>query len=134
VSDVYALDTNALVFYGLNDLHRLGKRARAIIDRFEAGTASLVVPSVALIELWFLFQAGRFPVEITLATWWQEVLKSGLLSIDLTAEDVMAATSLAWGHRDPYDRLIVASTLRYGCPLITSDAAIAAWGGIEVIW
>jgi PIN domain nuclease of toxin-antitoxin system len=134
VSDVYALDTNALIFYGFDQLNKLGKTARRIVDQFESGAVSLVVPSIALAELWTVLKGSRFRLETTLETWWKPIENGGVLPIDLTAEDVMTAASLGWAHRDPFDRLIVATTLRYGCPLLTADQAIADWGGIEVVW
>jgi PIN domain nuclease of toxin-antitoxin system len=33
--------------------------------------------------------------------------------------------NLAWEHRDPADRTIVALATRFKCPLITSDGVIA---------
>ena len=134
MSDVYAFDTNALVLYGFGRRNKLGRRALKVLDRFRAGHASVVVPSIALVELWYLVRGGRFQVETSLRRWWNQVASTGLLSIDLTAEDVMTAASLDWDHRDPFDRLIVATALRYGCPLITADEAIASWGGVDVVW
>lgn len=134
VSDVYALDTNALIFYSTDQLNKLGPKARTVLDQFENRAVSLVVPSIVLVELWYVHKGGRFQVETTLAAWWRRIESSGVLSIDLTAEDVMLATSLDWAHRDPFDRLIVATTLRYGCPLLTADEAITSWGGIDVVW
>jgi len=134
VSDVFALDTNALLYYATDQFNRLGRQAKEVISRFEGGSASLVVPSPVLVEIWFLLKAGRFVAEPTLGKWWNRLTRSGLLSVDLTAEDVVTATSLHWDHRDSYDRLIVAIALRVGCPLVTADAAISEWGGIDVVW
>lgn len=37
-------------------------------------------------------------------------------------------------HRDPADRLIVATAMELGAPLVTKDAHIQAFGGVETIW
>ncbi|MFL5404749.1 MAG: hypothetical protein ACJ79O_02715 [Myxococcales bacterium] len=47
----------------------------------------------------------------------------------------MAASELDWDHKDVFDRLIVvACALRLDLPLITGDAVITDWGGVQIQW
>ena len=39
---------------------------------------------------------------------------------------------LNWEHRDPADRVMVATAQRFGCPLVTSDAVISRFYGRSV--
>ena len=45
----------------------------------------------------------------------------------------LRVASLPHHHRDPFDRLLVAQSQIEGLPLMTADAAIAAYD-VEVIW
>lgn len=39
----------------------------------------------------------------------------------------LLSAELDWPHRDPADRVIVATAMSFGCPLITSDRAIGGF-------
>jgi PIN domain nuclease of toxin-antitoxin system len=41
---------------------------------------------------------------------------------------------LDWGHKDPFDKLLVAQAMRLGAVLVTADAAVRAFGGVGVFW
>lgn len=44
--------------------------------------------------------------------------------LEISAADAILAGELAWDHRDPFDRMIVAQAARRGYRLATSDAAL----------
>lgn len=52
----------------------------------------------------------------------------------MTSSLWIQSLALDWEHRDPADRVIVATALHRGVPLVTKDEAIRAWGGVECIW
>lgn len=45
----------------------------------------------------------------------------------------LTSVELPWAHRDPADRVIVATAQMYGCPLVTQDLAIRAFYA-QSIW
>jgi PIN domain nuclease of toxin-antitoxin system len=51
--------------------------------------------------------------------------------LPLDAED---AGDLLWRHGDPFDRLLVAQTIRQGLILVTADKAIRAFDGVAQLW
>jgi len=53
--------------------------------------------------------------------------------LDVSSEDWIATVELAWEHRDPADRVVVATAMRRGLPLITSDAEMNKFYP-DVIW
>jgi PIN domain nuclease of toxin-antitoxin system len=131
---MYALDTHPLVFYAADQMGKLGKAARQVFEAFEAGRVSLFVPAPVLLEVWMLVKGGRIQMETSLDAWWKRISAPQLFSVDLSGEDVLRAASLRWHHGDLFDRLIVAIALRLDCPLLTRDAAITDWGGVDVVW
>jgi PIN domain nuclease of toxin-antitoxin system len=63
-----------------------------------------------------------------------EVLNEGwtLLPIDVRAAS--SAGSLAWEHRDPFDRVLAAQAMNEGLRLVTRDPAFATLAGLEIFW
>jgi PIN domain nuclease of toxin-antitoxin system len=37
-------------------------------------------------------------------------------------------------HRDPFDRMLIATALVEGCPIISSDREFKSYKGLQVIW
>ena len=52
---------------------------------------------------------------------------------ELQPDDLVIAHSLHF-NRDPFDRLIVATTIRLGLPLMTADGDIAQAKSCEIFW
>ncbi len=46
----------------------------------------------------------------------------------------LRSASLSWEHRDPADRVIVATALRLGVPILTKDAQIQSFDGVQSVW
>ncbi len=44
------------------------------------------------------------------------------------------SVGLDWEHNDPADRVIVATALQKGVPLLTKDRVIRTFAGIRTIW
>jgi PIN domain nuclease of toxin-antitoxin system len=52
----------------------------------------------------------------------------------LDAELLCAAADLPFVHRDPFDRVLVATALRHDLVIITSDRFISGYPGIRTLW
>ena len=44
------------------------------------------------------------------------------------------AAALSPIHRDPCDRMVIAAAQLHGMPILTPDAFIASYPGVQVIW
>ena len=51
----------------------------------------------------------------------------------VTAMHAAAVERLAWHHRDPFDRLLVAQASVERCALVTADRRLAAHP-VEIVW
>ena len=134
MSGVYVTDTHALVFWATDKTRRLGKRARGVFEQHEEQRAAIYVPAIVSFEVSLLVRSGVLKVDSGLRSWWATIGSDNLIMVDNTHDDVLGAHELNWEHPDLYDRMIVQTALRLGVPLITADAAITEWGGVEVIW
>lgn len=134
VPEVVVVDTHALFWFATDNSRRLGRLARRVFDMFEQGRCSVCVPATVLTELWFLSLNGTLVIQSSFRAWWRQQRNEMLVEVPLEHDDVLVASSLDWVHRDPQDRLIVATAMRLDVPLVTADEAIHDWGGIEVLW
>ena len=60
------------------------------------------------------------------------VARHGLLELPVTAD--VAAVALPDIRNDPFDRILIAETLERKCRIVTKDAVIPTYPGIQVVW
>lgn len=127
------LDTHVLV-WALMAPDLLSPRARTAIEAAPAWAVS----SASLYEIRYKHRIGKWPEVSTIAT---EDLADRLaeLGIDMrpaTGAVMDLAGGLDWSHRDPFDRMIVATCLVEGLPLVSKDATLDTVPNTEIkrIW
>ena len=126
------LDTHALLWWAL-DPDRLSPAAAASVREMErrGGFAS----AISIWELGIKIQRGKLDLGISIEEFARRIDKSA--TVQLLAVDTatwLRSLELPWDHRDPADRVIVATALLQGVPLITADAEIHRFDGIKCIW
>jgi len=129
---VILLDTHALLWWALDPDH-LSRTAAETIATMEqhGGFAS----SISIWELGIKVQRGKLDLPITVDELARRVERGGaveLLSIDTTTW--LRSLNLDWAHRDPADRLIVATALMKEVPVLTKDRILHDFEGVECVW
>lgn len=120
------LDTNVLLWSRFGH-ERLGARARRTIERaWLAGDAA--VSAISFWEVALLHDKGRLTLLRDIRSWRDQLLRGGLAEIPVDGGIGIRAASLEDFHRDPADRLIVATALD-GHRLVTADRRILDWPG-----
>lgn len=76
-----------------------------------------------------LWQKGRLDLLVPVDIMYRELIQGGLNDIAVTGDIGVRAANLADFHKDPADRLIVATALAGGHQLVTSDRKILDWSG-----
>lgn len=94
------------------------------------------MPAISLWEVALLVAKGRLEFKQELRDWFEQALQQPRVAVmPLSAAIALRAASLGPEfHRDPADRLIVATALELGAPLVTTDRQIRAFAGVETIW
>jgi len=124
---VVLLDTHVLVWY-LEGEDRLGTGARRLCDEaLEQG--ALYVSTISLFEISQLVSRKRLRLTVDAYAWRARMLSLDIGEAEITGDIAMAAPLLPDLHRDPADRLIVATALAYDWLLITADEEILGWSG-----
>ncbi len=125
-------DSHALIWH-LDQPRKLGKRARRIFDAAEGGRGVVVIPTTCLVEIVDLVHKGTIDLHGSYTDWLDDVERSPSYHIAPLTLDVCRAAYDLYAIPERSDRLVAATALSLGLPLITRDPAIAA-AGIDVIW
>jgi PIN domain nuclease of toxin-antitoxin system len=129
---VILLDTHIVVWLAFEP-DRLSKRAREAI-RAARVQGGLAIAGITLAELAWLAENRR--IETTLSTEsFVRQCAAKMTVLPITPEIAARAVSLPDPYpKDPQDRLIGATALVEGVPLVTHDEQIKKSGMIPVIW
>ncbi|MFN3761748.1 MAG: type II toxin-antitoxin system VapC family toxin [Anaerolineae bacterium] len=132
---VAVTDTHSLIWF-LEDSPRLGPGAGQFFDKCVNGQGIVYVPTICLVEIVYLCEKGRIPTEFQ--TMLSEELRGssgGFIVTDLTWPVVEALSRVPrYPAPDMPDRIIAATALALGVPLITRDRALEQVPGLRVIW
>lgn len=126
------LDTNALIFDALEP-SRLSPSAAAAIDAGSAAKA-LSVCDISLWEVAMLIERGRVEVAADAKTFLGATLASRGIRVLGISPAIAALSASIPLHGDPADRLIAASAIVNGAPLVTSDRRLRDSPLVTTIW
>jgi PIN domain nuclease of toxin-antitoxin system len=131
---VILLDTCALVFDALAP-ERLGTEARRAIEAGD-GNGVLACSDISLWEIAMLIAKGRLDPGTDTLSFLKLVLASRMTRpLPITPEIArISADDSLFVHHDPADRIIAATALHHGGPLVTCDEALRTVKGLKTIW
>jgi PIN domain nuclease of toxin-antitoxin system len=127
-------DTHALIWY-LEDSPRLGPAAKQVFDACDRGELRVYVPTICLVEILYLQEKGRIPTPLKAQLDTElDSGATGLAAVALTAEVARTVADVPRGDvPDMPDRIIAATALHLGVPLISRDHRIEL-ADVETIW
>lgn len=133
--ELAVVDTHALIWWIVGQHRLLGRRAREFVSRVDEGRAVACVSILSLVECSEALWSGRIrlpePWEALLAR--LESTPSRYQVVPLTTA-IVARSHALYAIPERGDRLIAATAVELGYPLITRDPEIAAAIGAEQIW
>lgn len=129
------LDTHALVWLSADRDHfRLSKDARRAIDQARRDGKGLAICDISLLELSTLMGLGRINVSVSFELFLQ-VVEEKFIILPITIKACAQALHLPPSYpKDPADRIIGATAIVNGIPLITADRAIRESQAVATIW
>jgi PIN domain nuclease of toxin-antitoxin system len=129
VTDRLLLDTHvALWLDSGND--RLLASTRALIDGCWQNGGTIFLSAVTAWEIALLVDTGRIDLDIPVEAWIERFLdRPGIEGVPIGYRAASRSYQLyQLEHRDPADRLLIATAIELGCPLVTYDERIARFG------
>lgn len=127
---IYLLDTVALIRH-FSGMGRIGRKAADVLDRLEAGSDLLLISVISLMEVLYLSEKKRIPVDLA-GTLHRVRASECYAVVDLNAEILTVAETISF--RELHDRLILATASWFGVAVLSSDHEFQRVGGIEVVW
>lgn len=128
------LDTHTLVWWVTGD-PALSKKAKAAIEREQAG-GDIVVSSISAWEIATLVKRDRLVLSMDVSSWLAAVTQ--INAVRFVPVDVEVATKSVElpgeFHKDPADRMIIATARKLAVPLVTKDGRIQAYAHVKTIW
>jgi PIN domain nuclease of toxin-antitoxin system len=130
---VIVIDSHIVAWLSLAP-HRLSRSAAKSTHASREEGEPVAVAAVSIYEFALMVVRNRIGTHLPLEKL-IEVLTANFVILPLTAEIAVTAAQMPEGFpRDPFDRIIAATALVNGAPLITADGAIQKSGVVETIW
>jgi PIN domain nuclease of toxin-antitoxin system len=112
------LDTHALYWWVNRTPDKLGQQQIEAIETAE----SLSVSAMTCWEMAWLVKHGRIALKLPVSDWLKQVEENGIAVIPVTRSIAECAVSLPEHHKDPVDRIIIATTIEYKAQLLSVDS------------
>ena len=127
------LDTHVVIWLALEP-GRISKRARAAIQETRQRGEGLAVSDITLLEIATIENKGRIKLDASLEAFLAEI-EARFIVLPITGRICVSALALPAAYpRDPADRVIGATALVEGFPLITADDGIRRSKALKTIW
>ena len=142
MNDALLLDTHIVLWLETGD-ERLRRETRESIDACWAAGGTIYVSAVTAWEIALLAEAGRLELDVPTQAWMARLLsRPGVVEAPLGWRAATGAYALdGLEHRDPADRMLIATAIALDCPLVTYDERIIAFAerqgrrqGFSVAW
>jgi PIN domain nuclease of toxin-antitoxin system len=132
-SPVILLDTHVVVWLALEPA-RISKKARAVIEDMRHSGQGLAISDITLLEIAMIERRGRIKLNASLETFLSEI-EAKFVVLPLTGRVCVRAIGLPAAYpKDPADRVIAATALVEGIPLVTADDDIQRSKALRTIW
>jgi PIN domain nuclease of toxin-antitoxin system len=129
VSDGLLLDTHIALWLDSGS-SRLRRDTRALVDNHWRDGGTVLLSAVSAWEIALLVDAGHITLDLPVAAWIERFLdRPGIEAAALGHGAASRAYQLHHlEHRDPADRLLIATAIELACPLVTYDDRITRFG------
>ena len=122
------MDTCALIWLSMGS-KELSKEARRAIEAADV----VHVSAISAFEIGFKYSFGELVLPCDPHKWYHDVIAHHQVSeIAVDGKLAMASTKLPLIHRDPCDRIIIATAKLRGLRVVTADERFASYG-VEVV-
>ncbi len=125
MTDRLLLDTHIALWLDSGD-DRLRASTRALIDGCWQNGGAILLSAITVWEIALLVDTGRIDLDVPVAAWIERFLdRPGIEGVPLGHHAASRSYQLHHlEHRDPADRLLIATAIELACPLVSYDERI----------
>lgn len=128
------LDTNALIWW-VGHFNKLSKKAELSIEKAR-GEKAVYISSISVWEIYTLVKKGKLDLNTLPNNWLGKIEELSFVNF-VPIDNKIAVLSVNlpdFSHKDPADRIIIATALSLGATLITSDKKILDYPQVQSVW
>jgi len=104
-------------------------------ERLEAPASSVFVSAITAFEIGQKHASGKLALPLPSREWFEATLgQHGLEELPVSSLIALDATALPPIHRDPFDRIVVATALARNLTILTCDRIIPLYPGVRTLW
>jgi len=123
------LDTHTFL-WAISDDPRLSRRAAQIF----IGPSDVWLSVASIWEILIKASVGKMPLPKPAAPYLMKRLAENRVQLlPITLDHILKTEELPMHHRDPFDRMLIAQSLKEGWPIISEDPVFKKYP-IRVIW
>ena len=123
------LDTQAFIKLSDQGTEGLSKRAKEIVEDREN---ERLLSAISLTEMAIKTSAGKYDIKAADVSKASEYLR--LKIINYEPRHAMGLFDLPMHHKDPFDRMLIATALIEDIPILGADREFKRYKGLSVIW
>jgi PIN domain nuclease of toxin-antitoxin system len=125
------LDTHTFIWLA-SDRSQLPSQ---LIDLIASETEGLFISSITATEVGLLSNARKINTYGSCEDFLVKNLKRlGIHEIPVNVQVALASTQLPAIHRDPFDRIIIATAQTHGLTILTKDRIIPTYPKVKTLW
>lgn len=125
----YLLDSHTLLWYFGGNAELPVPAREAIAD-----TSNSIFVSIASIwEIAIKHSLGKLDLPRPFDDLETSILNEGFELLSIKSEELKTLVKLPFYHKDPFDRLLIAQSLTYSCPIIGRDDIFDGYG-VQRFW
>jgi PIN domain nuclease of toxin-antitoxin system len=128
MNEAFLLDTCAIIWLA-NDI-RISQAANDAINGAGLDGQRLTVSGVSAWEIGMLIARGKIPTTKHALAWFENFVSTSGIDVQNATPAIMIAASYLPTplHKDPMDRIIIATAREHDLTIITRDRAILSYG------
>ena len=128
------LDTHILIWW-VDSPQKLSKKAKKAIEE-EKSKKGILISSISTFEIYLLIKKGKLELTNYPDAWLNRIESLPYVRF-IPVDNKIAALSVNlpdFTHKDPADRIIIATAMINGATLITSDKKILNYTHVKAVW
>ena len=125
------LDTHTFIWLSMTP-ELLSDRVRRMMASDRHG---LFISSITAVEAGLLVRSGRVVVPTNAARFLKDNLRQfDIHEVPVDVEIGLASTQLPLIHRDPFDRILIATAQKHKMTILTKDQIIPTYPKVKAVW